>query len=389
MIDGATVESSAYKKISIGGHEKFISYQWIEKIPLSLRVDIAFMTDETPFVVRKFLKKNINFKSLKIYESPQIVIKNLDNPALYWKLTFEEKNGEFTGVYINRQFEVVEINRLGSQFADATAYLYPSGPLKSNLAAVTFQKLVSDGTLRSDAIQVTTQADLIAKAENNQFLYPTHDIRFGQVQVYFYLNQAREWFQENLQFKLPFLILAETFVGFPEKTNTAFYYQQKIRLGEGDGEIFSDITLDPSIIIHESLHAVIQAVAALPYTGEGGSLNEGFADFFTALILKNPKLGEVSYKKGTFKRTIDNEMLRAEVSGGLYHDSGIVSGLLWSLSEKIGADKIKKLGWHILIRLDGNSTFNSFKTEMLEGIETLESSDQVMAKAVLKSRGWL
>ncbi|OFZ31083.1 MAG: hypothetical protein A2622_00320 [Bdellovibrionales bacterium RIFCSPHIGHO2_01_FULL_40_29] len=387
-IDDVEVEGATYKKIFQADQDEFISYTWLSRIPLSLRAEITLMKAEHALILPRFHQLNPKFKVLTVYEKPHLVIRDIKKPVLNWKIIYQEKNSELTAVYLDRKFQIIEKSRLGSQF-DATAFLFPDGPLKSKISEVMLQKLSDDGVLRSDFIFITTQAALLAKAENNQFLYPTNDLRFGQVQVYFYLNQVRDWFIENFQFKLPFTLAAEMNVGYPEKTNTAFYYQHKIRLGEGDGIIFSDMSLDPSIIIHESLHAVIEAVSALPYTGQGGSLNEAFADFFTATILNNPNLGEVSYKKANFKRTINNTLRMSDAQGGLYHDSGIVSGLLWSISKSIGADKSQKLAWDILVRLDPLSTFESFQTELLSCLAKLEMTDQEKIMSVLRARGWL
>ncbi len=387
-IGGALVEGTSYKKITESGVDKFISFIWIDKVSFDLRTDIALMNTEKSLVLRQFLLTNPSFKSLKIYEHPKIIVRFPTRPQLFWKMSFEHADGKLSGIYLDRKFQVVERLNMGSEFVDATAYLYPQGPLRSELSAVILQKISNEGILRSDDIQVTTQGELIAKAEKNQFLYPVHDNRFRQVQVYFYLAMTKQWFLNQFQFKLPFILSAETFVGFPDKTNTAFYYQQKIRLGEGDGLIFSDIALDPSIVVHESVHAVIQAVAALTYTGEGGSLNEGFADFFTAMILDNPKLGEVSYKKATFKRTVENNLHRNDFNMGLYHDAGIISGLLWSMHKSIGKDKTTRFAWKILIRLDGTSTFDSFATELLEELKKLDPLDQENITIILKQRGW-
>jgi Zn-dependent metalloprotease len=193
---------------------------------------------------------------------------------------------------------------------------------------------------------------------------------------------------------MPFAIRGVSSLGFPEKTNSAFYYSGQIRLGAGDDVTFSKIPQDPSIVIHETCHALIEALAKLPYQGEGGSLNEGFSDFFTTVLLKNPKLGEASYKKGPFKRTVENDKKVSDKKGALYADSGIVSGTLWEIYQKLGQEKSLQFALEILTRLGPNSNFESTSTVMKELLAVEQNdkdklADNEILKTVLKVRGWL
>lgn len=387
-INEAEVEGSYYKRLFTNQDEKFISYRWLEKVPLTLKSKIALMVNDKPNVLPMFLKRYETFATKKLAEGPQLVLRDNEDLQLHWRLTFQEADGRLVSVYLDRSLKLVEQKQQGTQFVEATALLYPMGPLQSKVAQVVLKRVSDDGWLLSNLFKITPQSGVLARAENNQFHYLQTDKRFEQVQVYFYLNQMTDWFLDKFRFQLPFLLEVETSVGFPAKTNTAFYYNHKIRLGDGDGEVFVDMALDPSIVIHEAVHAVIQATSFLPYDGQGGSLNEGFADFFTASILKNPKLGEVSYKKANFKRTIENSLKRTDVNGGLYHDSGIISGLFWQISQEVGADVSQQLAWNTLLRLNPGSSFDSFKEELLDVLKQQEMNSKNKVLVILKSRGW-
>lgn len=388
-INEAEVEGSYYKKLFTNRDEKFISYRWLEKIPFTLRSKISLMMNEKFMVIPMFHKRNLDFSNKKLIDGPKLIVRDNEDHQLNWKLTFQEADGQIKSVFLDRLFKVVEQKYEGSQFLDTTALLYPMGPLQSKVAQVVLKRVSSEGLLFSNLLKITPQSGILARAENNQFLYPQTDKRFEQVQVYFYLNQITDWFFDKFSFQLPFLLEVETSVGFPEKTNTAFYYNHKIRLGDGDGEIFGDMALDPSIVIHESVHAIIQATSSLPYDGQGGSLNEGFADFFTASILKNPKLGEVSYKKANFKRTVENNLRRSHASGGLYHDSGIISGLFWQISQDVGSEFAHKLAWNTLLRLNPVSNFDSFKDELVDVLSEVDLNSKNIVLEILKNRGWV
>lgn len=390
-IDGVEVEGSYYKKISVKGQAEFIDYRWMSEIPLSVRRDLLLMRAQKPFVLSYFFKSHENFSHNNLKEGPILSIPWIEGeePQVLWRLIFEEADGTLQGVYLNHELEIVQQKRLGSEFIDATAHIFPNGPLKSQLQKVIIQGLLNNKELSTTQIKLSTEADALAQpGENNELNFAVTDVRFSQVQVFFYMNQALQWAEKTLQVKLPFVLEAETQKGFPDKTNTAFYFQQKIRLGEGDGETFDKIPMDPSIVTHETMHAVIQAVAGLPYEKQGGSLNEAFADFLTAVQLNNPRMGEASYKKAPFKRTVENDMQFSEVNGGLYHDSGIVSGLLWALQKQLGKDRGLEIAWKTLLRLNYFSDFESFRKELLDIAAKENAETQKIIQDEMKKRGW-
>lgn len=80
--------------------------------------------------------------------------------------------------------------------------------------------------------------------------------------------------KESLQIEIPSQIEAVVHVGFPDKINSAFYFRNKIRLGGGDDVTYSNLMHDPSIVYHESFHAMIDHLAHLPFEGEGASLKK-------------------------------------------------------------------------------------------------------------------
>lgn len=389
-IDGVEVEGTYYKKISEKDQDEFIGYRWMSEIPTTVRRDLILMRAQRPFVQAHFVKKYEFFAGKKIFAGPELSLSLKDAPAVEWKMVFEENDGTLIAVFFDRDVNITGQKILGSDFITATASLFPSGPTQSQIQDVLLRQLIGDRTLTSNKIRVRTESEMVALSDDkNQFQFLVDDVRFAQAQVFFYVSQALDWFEKNFNFQLPFFLDVETQKGYPEKTNTAFYYQHKIRLGDGDGEAFAQIPLDPSIVTHESLHAIIDAVSGLSFEEEGGSLNEGYADFFTAVQLKNPRMGEFSYKKAAYKRTIENDKKLSDRNGGLYHDSGIVSGLLWNLYKELDSKKALEIAWQTLLRLNPASDFEGFKEELLSVLENQDVETQKKAKAILESRGWL
>lgn len=327
-------------------------------------------------------QKDLNFKPLAAV-----------HPKGYeflWVLTYIDKAGLPWEVQFGEKLEIKSLKRLGSSFHDTLAILYPAGPQKSNLSTVKLNKLNVRPTLSNEVLHVSSQADNRIAGLEEMFTYSPDDTRFDQVQVFYYLQESLAWLEKNANFRLPFQLQAEVHIGYPEKTNAAFYYDGKIRLGAGDDVVYKNIPHDPSIVIHESIHSFIDAISGLPFDGEGGALNEGFADFFTALQLGTPNMGEASYLKGPFRRSVENNLKLQQKNGGTYHDSGIISGLLWELSKKWNATKASQLAVYTLNRLTPGSDFADFHNCLLEALTEHfpGKQDQTVVRAILENRGF-
>lgn len=392
---GIPIEGAFLKRITEDPAEsknpQFLSWQIVEEAGLSLKTDIFWMKmkGKDSAARNKMNQMNEDLDLGHLIQGPTLLIRTAPEIEAVWRGIFEGKDGRLVALDLSRKLTFAHQESIGSKLTEVTATLFPLGPLKSTLQSVALKDLQGNRNLSSEQIHVSTRSAQEAVAENNQFWFPVEDLRFHQVQVYFYISQSLKWFEKNFQFLLPFQLQAETSLGFPDRTNTAFYFDRKIRLGEGDDEIFSKIPLDPSVVTHESVHAVVEAVARLPYESEGGSLNEAMADYFTTTQFKNPNLGEASYKKAPYKRTVNNNLKLSEVNGGLYHDSGIVSGLLWNLRSELGEDITNNLAWGILLRMTPGSRFSNFKIELLDLLSKENPEIQKKAHIILKDRGWL
>lgn len=72
-------------------------------------------------------------------------------------------------------------------------------------------------------------------------------------------------------------------VHFGANYNNAFWYQNKMSYGDGNGSTFSPlVTLD--IAGHEMTHGVTENSANLTYQNESGALNESMSDVFGAMV---------------------------------------------------------------------------------------------------------
>lgn len=382
---GLRVVDSFYKQVSNKFEPIYSSFNILSGKNMSLTADVIIMKNSRPSYLKSFQLANPQFTNSKPYSS-ELILKNM---RPFWRFVFEDKSGLLKAGDVNREHLCEPVFDLGSKLDQVQATIYPKGPLKSHLESVVLDQLLNPTSLISEYLKVSTRSPLPAEAKDNQFNFPIDDSRFYQVQAYYYSSQAIDWFKHKFNLNLPFQINIETSLGYPDKTNTAFYFDKSIRLGDGDDIIFSKIPLDPSIVTHESIHAIIDFVAQLPFDNEGGSINEGLADFFAASILKNPLLGEVSYKKAAFKRSVQNELKFNELNNGLYHDSGIISGLFWNIRQELDDETSTNFAWNALLRSQPKTNFKSFKDTLIYLAQELPSDKQNKILQIMKERAWL
>ncbi len=72
-------------------------------------------------------------------------------------------------------------------------------------------------------------------------------------------------------------------VHFGSSYNNAFWYQNMMTYGDGNGTTFTPLTTI-DICGHEMTHGVIERTANMTYARESGALNESFADIFGAMV---------------------------------------------------------------------------------------------------------
>lgn len=276
-----------------------------------------------------------------------------------------------------------------SFFAESLpAQLFPLGPKNSALSWVDLFVQKNLTSFGNSVLAVRSQTGLEINPSTDVLRFPLDDPRFDQVQVFYFVERFLNHLKSNHGFELPSRLNIETHIGHPDRTNAAFYHQNIVRLGTGDGVNYQDLMRDPTIVSHEVGHAVIDALTNLPFSGEGGSINEGLADFLAGSALKTPFMGESSFLGGPFKRRLDNEKTFKDKQGKMYADSEIVSGLFWKIRSKIGAEKAELLALRTLPRLLPSANFASLREELLTLIAEMPPTDRQAAEAVMVERKW-
>ena len=392
-IGEAEVEGSFLQKISSKkGELEYVKVQLLEGDLNKLKEKISELHAARFTILADLKKTNRQLRSaFEVYDPKVYVIVGQRVPEIILSMDFVDvaKTGVFR-LRFSQQRGVLSVNQVSSGFTDGAGIVYPLGPKVSQLTEMSFKELTGDGSLSKRSLTIVPQVSLKAQSSELLFNYDPADVRFDQVQTFFYVDRALNFFRDKMGITLPFSLNVQTEYGAPEKMNAMFYYGGQIRLSGGDGVSYHHIMRDPSIVIHEASHAVIEAIAHLPMgEGEGGSLNEGFADFFTTVYLNNPNLAEVAYIPGPYKRTVANNSVVSEKSNGLYHDSLILSGTFWEIKNSIGDDKAIALAVKTLARLGPNGNFQNLKSAVTSSLENGFSDDEKLKiSKVLTKRGW-
>lgn len=336
---------------------------------------------------QNFLDHNPDLKIWTVEKSVQVVISpNHGSHAAYLVELASLDQSEIYQFLFSKYGRLEAKNRVGSGFDSAlkasNALAYPKGPKKSSLENVTIDRLLNIPLLGNHQIKINPQSPLKINPQDSLEIKPD-DERFEQVQAFYSANEIIKWLVKLQIIPETFTVEIQTHAGYPDNSNASFYYGGKIRLGAGDNVTFSKIALDPSIVMHETSHAVIDLLARLPFEKEGGSINEGYADFFTTLFLQSPLLGENAYLLAPYKRSVETVVKLSEKNGGLYHDSAIVSSFFWSLQKQIDKEKVLKLAVKTLSRLGPNTTFADFTLSLNEQATSLLTGDDLQKTITL------
>lgn len=139
---------------------------------------------------------------------------------------------------------------------------------------------------------------------------------------------------------------------------------------------YVDYAYDADIIFHEMAHSVIQHLSPdglsdrkftdIGILSEAGALNEGLADYFAMTLSGDPEIGEYIGRYSVdltspFVRSGENDKICPDDLVGQWHNDGlIVSGAMWSASQRVGFDVVDSILLETLPRLGPDATLEDF-----------------------------
>jgi hypothetical protein len=309
----------------------------------------------------------------------------------YWRVEYLTPAGDqLAFTQIGADGSVLSRGNLDWDGIDGKAIVFPNGGKAGAAKEEPLYDLNGDGTVTGRLLHVFSALDLKVWSPQLTFFFQPDDRRFDLGQAYFTINQGYRWMKDHLGVELDHPIDVRLHVGDSGVSNAAFYHADTIYLGTGDNVIYKDMIRDPSILVHESIHAVIDAYAGLPPDGEGGSFNEGFADLFAGLILDTPLMGAESYLQGPYRRTLENKMMAySDFVPGVYQNGSIVGGTFWDMKINFGNELTAKLAFRTLVRLGKDAKFDDFPGALASAADGLLNPEQTaFALSAARARGW-
>lgn len=206
--------------------------------------------------------------------------------------------------------------------------------------------------------------------------------------------------------------------------NNAFWFNNQMAYGEGDGVVFKRFTIALDVIGHELTHGVVEYSAGLVYRNESGALNESYADVFGSLIKQWRKgqtadkadwlIGDDLIVPAPTRQAIrsmanpgqayaDDPILGDDPqpghvrdqyrgfadNGGVHINSGIPNHAFYNVALEIGGNAWEDAGtiWYdALQRLPPNCTFQQCATQTSMSAGMLFGNNSAQQKAVKK--GW-
>jgi Zn-dependent metalloprotease len=210
------------------------------------------------------------------------------------------------------------------------------------------------------------------------------------------------------------MIVSRVHFGSSGAYNNAFWFNNQMTYGDGNGTTFSPLTsLD--VAGHEMTHGVTEKTANLTYSNESGALNEGFSDIFGAMVERYSrggvtdsdtwKIGEQIYTPATagdalryMANTHGNgtqttggnpdhyteRLITTADSGGVHTNSGILNKAFYLTSEGglhhlsgvtttgIGATDAEKIYYRgLTVYMTAGTNFAAARTALLSAATDL------------------
>jgi Zn-dependent metalloprotease len=118
------------------------------------------------------------------------------------------------------------------------------------------------------------------------------------------------------------------YVHYDSAFNNAFWDGSKMIFGDGDGEMFTDLTKSLDVIAHELTHGVTEFSAGLEYHDQPGALNESISDVFGSLVKQwaskqTAEQADWLIGAGVFTPNIDADALRSMKEPGKAYNNAL------------------------------------------------------------------
>jgi Zn-dependent metalloprotease len=273
-------------------------------------------------------------------------------------------------------------------FATGEGKVYPHSPLDNDLIHVSLGNLNALEALSGKYVKIANGAADDASAADGKYVYDPGDTHFAEVMMYHNLSKVHSYFK-TLGFSGRDRPTKAT-VHYGHDYDNAFYSPMTDSLAFGDGKKLNNLSLEDNVALHEYTHAVNRVITSLG-GGEGGAMNEAFADYFAGTINGDSRIGVWAMAKmgKPWMRNMANDKHYPEdIVHEVHRDGEIWGGACWDLRKALGARTADRVLFKSLYFLPSRPTFVKAAEAVLAADRELFSGrNQDKIREVFAARG--
>jgi hypothetical protein len=252
---------------------------------------------------------------------------------------------------------------------------------------VTVPRLDGSGYLHGSLAEVFTDRPPDAHEPGLFFAYSSRDPRFEEAMAYVFGDRSLAR-ADSLGFSGLFPRPLRLRLHATEADNS-WYSRPTREVVLGDGGV--DDAEDADIILHETAHALHDALVPGFGNGDTRAIGEGFADFWAASLTGEPCIGDwdaTSYSPPCLRRADEPATWPATLNGQPHHDGAIWSGLLWDLRGRLGRVDTERLALAALLEQGTATSWTEAARGLLRAAERVGLGDRLAeVRSAIADRG--
>lgn len=234
--------------------------------------------------------------------------------------------------------------------ATGVGQVFRENPLVAPAERMDLEYLDGSGYLRGRGIDVLAPGESDPRTKRSDFMFvfdPDSEgdaSAFDEVQGYYFLTAAIEWFKSLGAGDDPNILLRVRAVIDGRGDNARYIplARPEVLIGRGEDGSLQGLARDVDVVLHElSHHYIYRRIKSSQ--GESGILHEGTADYFAYAYSGDPFLAESVHPREPYLRTADLpaglRYDRASYTARVHELGQYWSAVLWDLHQSIGAEE--------------------------------------------------
>lgn len=259
-------------------------------------------------------------------------------------------------------------------------------PVESYRVWRDLERLRNDGTLRGEWVEAYTDVPPLALEPFREFVYRSTDPRFEQAMAYYHGDRS---FQ-----RLPDLGFTGVMDGprslrvHGSRLDNSWYSPVTRQIVFGSGGV--DDAEDADIILHETGHAIHDALVPGFGSGDTRAISEGFSDYWAASLTGHACVGDwdaTTYGPPCLRRADEDMRFPNSLIGNAHKDGRLWSSILWEARKVLGPETADVLALTAFFHQSTDSSWEEAAMGLLQAAYRLGVGEDV--EPILVWRGFL